>query len=166
MNQKNRRGILIVAVAVLAAFAAAVLVYSAIVNVPPPQAQTQTQSLAAVPAPPPGKSVVVAVRDIDANAVITTSMLTTAQFPADLVPSDTITDTRDLVGVVARAKLFAGQMLFKRQFAPSGRTGLSAVITKDKVLVAFPSTDILNSTGALRPGDHIDILLSLPISGT
>src|SRR3954447_17392427 len=153
MNQKNRRGILIVAVAVLAAFAAAVLVYSAIVNVPPPQAQTQ--SLAAVPAPPPGKSVVVAVRDIDANAVITTSMLTTAEFPADLVPSDTITDTRDLVGVVARAKLFAGQMLFKRQFAPSGRTGLSAVIPKDKVLVAFPSTDILNSTGALRPGDHI-----------
>ena len=168
MNQKNRRALLIVAVAVVAAMASAVLVYSAIVGSsrPQPQSQSQAQSIPAATAPASGKTVVVAVRDIDANTVITTSMLTTARFPADLVPSDTITDPKDLVGVSAKTRIYAGQMLFKRQFVASGRTGLSASIPKDKVLVAFPSTDILNSTGALRPGDHVDILLSLPISGT
>jgi pilus assembly protein CpaB len=111
--------------------------------------------------------VVVAVRDIEPRTVVTASMLTTASFPADLVPSDAITNTIDLVGVTPKSKVFAGQMLFKRQFA-AGRSqaGLSATIPKDKVLAAFPSTDILNSTGALRAGDHVDILLSLPISGT
>lgn len=165
MNQKNRRGLLIVMVAVVAAIAAGAIVYSAITNEPQPAIQAQTAS--AVATSSPAKMVVVAVRDIEANMVVTTSMLTTASFPADLVPSDTITNTADLVGVTPKGKVFAGQMLFKRQFMTgSGRAGLSATIPKDKVLAAFPSTDILNSTGALRAGDHVDILLSLPISGT
>jgi pilus assembly protein CpaB len=164
MNQKNRRGLLIVVVAVLAAVASAALVYSAITSGPRPQAHAQ--SIPDVAAAAPGKKAVVALRDIDVNVVITTSMLTTVQFPANLVPSDAITNTRDLVGVAAKTKLYAGQMLFMRQFLAGGQPGLSATIPKDKVLVAFPSTDILNSTGALRAGDHVDILLSLPISGT
>ncbi len=32
--------------------------------------------------------------------------------------------------------------------------------------MAFPSTDMLNATGAVQPGDHVDIMLSIPISGT
>jgi len=165
VNQKNRRGLLIVAVAVVAALAAGVIVYSAIANVPEQAAQPQSPLPAVTAAP--AKMVVVAVLDIQPNTVITSSMLTTASFPADLVPSDTITDTNEIVGVTPRSKVYAGQMLFKRQFVSgTTRTGLSASIPKDKVLVAFPSTDILNSTGALRAGDHVDILLSLPISGT
>src|SRR5205823_1411079 len=30
----------------------------------------------------------------------------------------------------------------------------------------FPSDDIINSTGAIQRGDHVDILLSIEISGT
>src|SRR5204863_738819 len=47
-----------------------------------------------------------------------------------------------------------------------GRAGLSTLLDEGKVLVAFPSTDILNSLGAVQKGDHVDILLSIPISGT
>jgi pilus assembly protein CpaB len=34
------------------------------------------------------------------------------------------------------------------------------------VLVAFPATDMLNATGAVQGGDRVDILISLPVSGT
>ena len=93
--------------------------------------------------------------------------MTTASFPVDLVPADAITSTASVVGTTARTAVFSGQILLQRQFiSAQGSTGASINIPPGKVLVAFPSTDMLNATGAVQPGDHVDIMISLPISGT
>jgi pilus assembly protein CpaB len=71
------------------------------------------------------------------------------------------------VNTTAKSAVFSGQILLERQFlAAQGRTGASVNIPPGKVLVAFPSTDMLNATGAVQAGDHVDIMISLPISGT
>lgn len=162
MNMSNRRGMVFLLIGLIAAVGAGILVYLISNNA----AQTT-----AVAAPPPtpvaGKQVLMAFQNIDANTIVTTSMVATATFPADLVPSDAYTSTANLIGQTARIQVFAGQMLLQRQFiAAGGRTGSSASVQKGKVLVAFPSTDIINSTGAVQKGDHVDILLSIPISGS
>jgi pilus assembly protein CpaB len=115
--------------------------------------------------------VIVARQDIEENTVITTSMLLTTSYPVDLLRSDTIRSMSQVVGedkvLSTKVKVFGGQPLLESQFVTSGgREGPSVVIPKGKVLVAFPSTDMLNSTGAVRPGDRVDILLTIPLSGT
>jgi len=157
--------LLILAVAVLAAMAAGVMVLSITTSAAP--ASVPVVVVAPTPTAVVGKVVVVAKADIEANSVVTTSMVTTASFPLDLIPGDTFTDPEEMVGATARVKVFGGEVLLKRQFvATEGRTGSSVNVPDDKLLVAFPSTDILNSTGAVQPGDHVDILLTMPISGT
>jgi len=58
-------------------------------------------------------------------------------------------------------------MLLARQFIDAGgATGASTTIPPGKMLIAFPATDMLNATGAVHAGDHVDIMISIPISGT
>jgi pilus assembly protein CpaB len=161
----NRRGLLFITVGLVAAIAAGAMVYLLATNIGRTAAQTTAGPAATTPVP--GIEVLVAATDIEANTVLTNSMIVTATFPTDLVPSDALRNPAEVVGTTARIKVFGGQMLFQRQFIQGqGRVGSSVNIPKGKVLSAFPSTDILNSTGAVQPGDHVDILLTLPISGT
>ncbi len=161
----NRRAILLVVSGLVAALAATVVVFLLASNIR--QAQNATAAVPVEPTQAPGKTVVVAATDIGANTVITNAQLTTASYPADLVPADAITDTAIAVHSTSKVNVFSGQILLQRQFlAANGRTGASVSIPPGKVLVAFPSTDMLNATGAVQAGDHVDILLSMPISGT
>jgi len=140
-----------------------VVVYYLVTNVPRPV----EQPVVAGPTPVPQRQVVIAATDIAANSVITRSQVTTATYPVDLVPADAITSIGAVINTTAKSNVFSGQILLQRQFlAAQGRTGASVNIPPGKVLVAFPSTDMLNATGAVQPGDHVDIMISIPISGT
>src|SRR5690348_14293932 len=147
VNMSNRRGLIFVLIGLIAAVGAGILVYLIANNA----AQTTTAVAAPPPTPVSGREVLMAYQDIEANTVVTTSMVATATFPSDLVPSDAYTQTANLIGQTAKIKVFAGHMLLERQFVNAGgRTGSSASVRKGKVLVAFPSTDIINSRGAVQ----------------
>src|SRR4051794_7588956 len=106
-------------IGLVAALGAGILVYLISNNV----AQTAVEA-APSPTPVAGKQVLMAFQDIEANTVVTTSMIATATFPSDLVPSDAYSSTIGLIGQTARIKVFAGQMLLGRQFIDAGgRTG-------------------------------------------
>ena len=145
--------------------AATVVVYYLVTNA---QQQPVPQPVVVQgPTPVPQREVVIAATDIAANSVITKAEVTTGRYPADLVPADAITRTADVMNATAKAQVFSGQILLRRQFIDAGgRTGASINIPAGKVLVAFPSTDMLNATGAVQPGDHVDIMLTIPVSGT
>jgi pilus assembly protein CpaB len=160
----NRRALLLVIIGLVAAVAASAVVYFLVTHAP------QTAPAPVIvqgPTPVPQRQVVIAATDITANTIITRSEITSGLYPVDLVPADAITRTEDVVGTTAKTPVFSGQILLRRQFlAAGGHTGASVDIPPGKVLVAFPSTDMLNATGAVQPGDHVDIMLSIPISGT
>lgn len=159
----RRRALILVITGLIAALAAALVIYYLVTNIP----RTPEPVVVTGPTPVPQREVLVAATDIGANTVITRSQVTTASFPVDLVPADAITSTASVVGTTARTAVFSGQILLQRQFiSAQGSTGASINIPPGKVLVAFPSTDMLNATGAVQPGDHVDIMISLPISGT
>lgn len=161
----NRRAILLIAIGLVAALGAASVVFLVINNAQRPAPQQPV--VVSGPTPVPRRAVLVAATDIQANSVITTAQVVTGSYPADLVPADALKSIDEAVGTTARTPVFSGQILLQRQFlAAQGRTGASVNIPAGKVLVAFPSTDMLNATGAVQAGDHVDIMLSLPISGT
>lgn len=163
MSKLNRRALVLVLTGLASAIAAAAVVYYMITNLKPPAQGEVT----VVPTQVPQKVVVVAATDIAANSVITRAQVVTGAFPLNMVPADALTEIDQVVNTTARTPVFSGQILLQRQFiAADGRTGSSVNIPSGKVLVAFPSTDMLNATGAVQAGDHVNIMLSMPISGT
>ncbi len=159
----NQRGLLFILLGLVAAIAAAAVVYGLSTGI------ANNKAAVSVPTalPQAGISIVVARQDIAANTKIITDMLALKQYPQDLVPADGYTSTAGLLNTTAKVLIQQGDPLRRGQFiAAGGRSGSSINVAKGRVLVAFPSTDILNSTGAVQPGDHVDILLTLPISGT
>ena len=160
----NRTAIIFILLGLFAAVAAAAVVFflTASTRTPPgPTASTTPQATVTT------REVIIATTDIPANSVISSTQVVTAAYPLDLVPADAITKVSDVLSTTARANVFSGQILLQRQFiAAGGRTGASVNIPAGKVLVAFPATDMLNSTGAVQAGDKVDILQSIPISGT
>jgi pilus assembly protein CpaB len=152
-----------------AAVAASLVVYYIVTNVPQP---APTPVVVQGPTPVPQKSVVIAATDISAGSVISREQITTGSYPADLVPADAITRTADVLNTAPNTQIFSGQILLHRQFSAVGAgtdgkpTIISNILPPGKVLVAFPSTDMLNATGVVQPGDHVDIMLSIPVSGT
>jgi pilus assembly protein CpaB len=153
-------------IGVLAAGVAGLLVYylstttAAQASAPPPTPLPTATPL-------PAQVVVLAARDLAARTVITAQDVVTREFPVGLVPADAIGQVSDVLSQTAMTPVFAGEVLLKRQFvAANGLTGASTLIPAGKVLVAFPATDMLNATGAVQAGDKVDILISLPVSGT
>jgi pilus assembly protein CpaB len=148
----------------VAAVAAALVVYDLSNNVARQQGQTAISAPTVAPA---GIKIVVAAQDIPAATVILTDMLTLKEYPTGLVPVDAYTQTASIVGSTTTTRVIHDDPVRRAQFLPaSGRVGSSLIVPEGKVLAAFPSTDILNSTGAVQPGDHVDILITMPISGT
>jgi pilus assembly protein CpaB len=152
-------------IGVLAAVAAGLMVYY-VSSVATAQANRPVE-VAPTATPIPVQQVVLAARDIPARTLITAADVVTREYPVALVPGDAFTDVADVVSQTAMALVFAGEILMERQFVEAGgHTGASSILPEGKVLVAFPATDMLNATGAVREGDRVDILISLPISGT
>jgi pilus assembly protein CpaB len=150
-----------------AAISASVVVYYLLASVSLTAEQSAAASRLPAATAVPTRYVIVAATDIPASSVISTSHVITASYPADLVPSDAVTSMSEVLSTTVRTPVFSGQMMLKRQFMHTqGRASASLSIPAGKVLVAFPSTDMLNATGAVQPGDHVDIMLTLPISGT
>lgn len=162
--KQNRTAIVFILLGLLAAVAAAAVVFflTSTVRAPSgPTASTTPQATVTT------RDVIIATTDIPANSVISSTQVVTAAYPIDLIPGDAITNIGDVISTTARMNILSRQILQRGQFiAAGGGTGASVNIAAGKVLVAFPATDMLNSTGAVQAKDKVDILLSIPISGT
>jgi pilus assembly protein CpaB len=158
--KQNRTAIILLLTGLLAAAAAAAVVFFLTANVHPPVEVNTTIT----PQPTAQtRPVIMAAADIPATTRITSTMVLTVPYPVNLIPVDAITSMSEVLTATASVNILSGQILLKRQFQ---RDIIDKGIPKGKVLVAFPATDMLNSTGAVQEGDRVDILLSIPISGT
>lgn len=110
-------------------------------------------------------AVVTAGRDIPDQAIVTADALVMKPFPADFVPGGAITSPEAVVGKLANGFIAKDQVLVVNQLSTVRRSvNLSDRIPVGKVVVWMPMPDLMAAAGLLRPGDHIDILLTLPIT--
>jgi pilus assembly protein CpaB len=125
------------------------------------------QSLAPLPPPTPvppiTQDVVVMARDVALGTLIEQADLTIAAVPIELVPRDRLTNIELAVGRIAKVQMVQGEMVMSNKLADPTNVNrdLAFVIGDEKVLMAFPVTDLMTSLGILQQGDIVDILVTL-----
>jgi pilus assembly protein CpaB len=108
--------------------------------------------------------VIMAARDIPELVPVSADALVVKPFPADFVPAGAIAAPEQAVGKFTTTRIIKDQILLGAHLSPTRRAGnVAASVPKGKVAIAFPGNDILSGLGAVRAGDRVDILLSLPL---
>jgi pilus assembly protein CpaB len=112
-------------------------------------------------------AVVTTTKDIADQIQITADALEVKPFPADFAPPGAFSTTDDLVGKYAQGFLPKGQVVVASQvrLAPAAPL-MSDRITPGMVVMWLPMPDVLANSNVLKPGDHVDLLLTAPLTAS
>ncbi len=112
-------------------------------------------------------AVLVVTKDIPARTVLKESDVDVKEVPTKLVPAGAVKSVDEAVGKIARVQLIPGEILVAERLAEPTATGKDVAFTmpEDYVIVALPATDLLSQSNILKPGDKVDIMVSVDTGG-
>jgi pilus assembly protein CpaB len=175
----NRTRLIIVLLLVIVIVGVAVALVS--VNAPPAQdtsvtadpnqqqvIQQQPDSTALPTITPiPMAEIVIAVQDIPRGVRVDANTIALVPWPADAVPVNAITNTEDVIGLIARTDIYREQPILGNLVVPDFQSlatigSDAALITPpNRLLVAVPMNRLTSVAYAIQPGDRVDIIASL-----
>jgi pilus assembly protein CpaB len=116
--------------------------------------------------------VVVASHDIAAGTRITEDMLTLKPIASDAVLAGAFLKTDDVVGQVTRVPLVSGEQVIPTKVAATGiaitdveNPPLAYVIPEGKRAVSIQVDNVIGASGLIRPGDYVDVILTVQVQG-
>jgi Flp pilus assembly protein CpaB len=94
---------------------------------------------------------------------LTADLVESVEWPEDLVPQGTFSDPAEIVGRVAVASIMAREPFFQGKVSQQGRQGFAASLIKEgmRAYTIQTSGPAASVAGLVRPGDHVDVLLTL-----
>ncbi len=108
--------------------------------------------------------VVMASRDVPDGQAITADELTMQAFPSDFVPHGAVANPELAIGKYTTTHITKGQIVLSNQLSDTLRAGnLSLSVPSGMEAVALPMSDLMSLNGAIKAGDHIDILLTVDL---
>jgi pilus assembly protein CpaB len=113
----------------------------------------------------PKVQVVVAAHAVPVRSPLTAEDLQVKSVPVETVPEGAIRESAAATGKLTLVDLYPGEILLAQRLvdpnviSTDGRQAL--VVSGEEVLMAFPANDLMSRTGVLKPGDHVDLLVSL-----
>lgn len=142
---KNKRALIVMAIAILFGLTAVVLA---------------SRWLLMQPSGKAGR-IVVAAADINLGQRLAGDMLKLVEWPAESVPKGAYTDPQKLAGRVLRTAVLMGEPVSEAKLAPTGTMGgLSAVIAEGKRAITVRVNDVVGVAGFALPGNFVDIIVS------
>jgi pilus assembly protein CpaB len=112
-------------------------------------------------------ALVTATRDILDQTTIPADALAIKAFPADFAPTGAIGSPDQIVGKIANGFIPKDQVVVAGQlvnmFPPAN---LSDRVPPGKVAIWLAMPDLLAGAAVVKPGDRLDILLSVPLAAT
>jgi pilus assembly protein CpaB len=142
---KNRRAILVMAVAILFGLAAVAFASRWLLN---------------QPGGPSGR-IAVALADTSLGQRLSPEMFKLVEWPADSVPKGAFADPQKLAGRVLKTNLLMGEPVSEAKLAPAGTLGgLSALIAEGKRAITVRVNDVIGVAGFALPGNYVDIIVS------
>ncbi|MET3131776.1 pilus assembly protein CpaB [Oxalobacteraceae bacterium GrIS 1.11] len=142
---KNRRAVLMMAIAVLFGMGAVALASRWLLG----------QGAAS------SSKIVVAAIDVNLGQRLTPEMLKLIDWPADNLPKGALPDPLKLSGRVLKTSVLRGEPLSEAKLAPVGTVGgLSALITEGKRAITVRVNDVIGVAGFALPGNYVDIIVS------
>jgi pilus assembly protein CpaB len=111
-------------------------------------------------------AVVTSTKDIPDQTVITGEGLLVKPFPVEFAPSGALGSMDQVVGKFANGFIAKDQVIVAGQITPTRRSPiLSDRVPMGKVAIWLPMPELMGAANVLKVGDHVDILLSLPMGG-
>jgi pilus assembly protein CpaB len=117
------------------------------------------------------KPVVVATEDIAVATRITESMVEIKEILADSVHPDSFSTTEGVVGNLARYPIAAGEQILSDRVAAGSQTlpegedlPLPYIVPEGKRAVSVGISDLVGAGGLLRPGDYVDVILTVKLA--
>jgi pilus assembly protein CpaB len=151
--KRKRIGIVLVIIGVLVALGTGYFVY---------YTAQQAEELARQT---PKVEVVVALVDLPERSPIPAPAVALALVPEGLVPVGAATRVDDVIGKFPLSAIYRNEVVNPAKLADSAlKSGPAFALDPGMVAVTYPGSDLLSPTGALRPGDRIDLLLSLTLT--
>jgi pilus assembly protein CpaB len=109
--------------------------------------------------------VVMAAREIPDQAQITPDALVVRPFPSDFAPAGAIATPDQAVGKFAMGTIFKDQIVMEGHVSVARKSpSMSDRVPPGRVVIWLPMPELLNGQVGFRPGDRLDILLSLPLT--
>jgi len=107
---------------------------------------------------------VVAVQEIQERTVIQAPWITMRPFLAESAPPDGMRRLDEVVGKITTQRIYRDEPILSHMLAITATLyGIPYLLPEGMVAVAFPIADISGVAGAIRPGDTVDLLLSLDV---
>ena len=116
--------------------------------------------------------VVVASQEIAVGTRITEEMVTLKPISTDAVLAGAFVNTGGVVGKVARVPLVVGEQVIPTKVAAIGTAidledpPLAYVIPEGKRAVAVRVSSVIGASGLIRPGDFVDVILTVRIESS
>ena len=141
---KNKRALVMLAVAILFGIAAVVLAWKWL------EGQAASKQ----------NRVVVATTDVNRGQRLQPEMLRLVDRPAKDVPKDAFADPTPLTERVLKVNMVKGEILSETKLAPAGTMGgLSALISEGKRAITVRVNDVIGVAGFALPGNYVDIIV-------
>ena len=120
----------------------------------------------ATPEPVTVTQIVIAIQPLTRGAKVPAEAISLAPWPASNLPPSAITDTKLVVGKVARFNIDRGLPVLTTMIAEPGKEGLAGSeialkIDPGKVGISLPTNRLSSVAYALAEGDHINVLVAL-----
>jgi pilus assembly protein CpaB len=106
--------------------------------------------------------VVVAARDLDLGAPLSSNMLEATPWPASAVPSGAFTEVKKLEGRVALSSIYKGEPIMEAKLAPEGtKGGLPSIIKGGKRAISVKVNEVVGVAGFALPGSFVDVMVNI-----
>ncbi len=103
--------------------------------------------------------VISVVAPILTGSVIETKHLKVSTLPESMLPKGAITSLEDATGMIAKQKLYPGEILHKERVAVKGEgSSLASLIGKNMRAVSIRVNDVVGVAGFILPGNRVDVL--------
>jgi len=114
--------------------------------------------------------VIVASQDIAAGTRIVEGMVETKDIAVNAVLAGAFQDTEIVIGQVARVPFVAGEQVIPTKVTATGAAiadvenpPLAYVIPEGKRAVAVQVSNVIGASGLIRPGDYVDVILTVQV---
>jgi pilus assembly protein CpaB len=149
--KKLPKGILYIVVAVVAGLMATVLIH-------------QYVSIKTRVVKKPTAPVVVAAVEIAPGTALGSNLVKKVSWPQELVPEGAPAGFEAVKDRVVIIPLSKGEPILMNKLAPEGTAaGLGGLLSDGKRAVTVRVDDVSGNAGFIRPGDHVDVLMSIPV---
>jgi pilus assembly protein CpaB len=112
----------------------------------------------------PMASVVVAAEEITPGTALNPSQVKTVSWPQELVPQGAPPNYETVKNRVVVVPINKGEPILMNKLAPEGTlAGLGGLLSEGKRAISVRVDDVSGNAGFIKPGDHVDVLMSITV---